>query len=225
MSYYLEVLKEYTEFGGRIRRKKYWMFNLISFIVAFILAAVEPSLAGLYGVAIFLPSLGANIRRLHDTGRSGWWFLISFVPFVGPIILLVFLIQDSKPGENQYGLNPKVKLQNNLTDNGNIKPRRVSSPKEQLALDNSKVECNECNKILDVDSEFCPNCGVKVIPEGKKECDNCNSLIDEEAEFCSKCGEKAIVTCPECENKLNFGIDFCPDCGFDVNNKNSSKEV
>jgi uncharacterized membrane protein YhaH (DUF805 family) len=61
----------------------------------------------LYGLAVLLPGLGVFVRRMHDTGRSGWWFFINFVPLVGWIISLIFLVQDSKPGDNQYGPNPK----------------------------------------------------------------------------------------------------------------------
>ncbi|MCL2304252.1 MAG: DUF805 domain-containing protein, partial [Planctomycetaceae bacterium] len=56
---------------------------------------------------LIIPSLAVIVRRLHDAGYSGWMYFISLVPFVGGIILLVFLLQDSQPGRNQYGPNPK----------------------------------------------------------------------------------------------------------------------
>jgi len=59
-----------------------------------------------YWLAIILPTLGVGIRRLHDTGRSGWWILIGLIPIIGAIVLLVFFVQDSNP-DNQYGPNPK----------------------------------------------------------------------------------------------------------------------
>ena len=59
-------------------------------------------------LAVLIPGLTVAVRRLHDTERSGWWLLIGFVPVVGIIVLLVFLVQDSKPGANQYGNNPKA---------------------------------------------------------------------------------------------------------------------
>lgn len=62
---------------------------------------------GLYLMAVIVPGLAVTIRRLHDTGRSGWWILISFVPFVGGIILLIFMCLDSEPGPNPHGVNPK----------------------------------------------------------------------------------------------------------------------
>ena len=113
MHWYLDVLKKYATFSGRARRKEYWTFVLINIVVAIIFGGVEvvlfvPGLvSGLYGLALLVPSLAVGVRRLHDTGRSGWWLLISFVPLVGGIILLVFLVQDSEQGTNDYGPNPK----------------------------------------------------------------------------------------------------------------------
>jgi len=64
-------------------------------------------LSGIYSLAVLIPSIAVAIRRLHDTGRSGWWILISLVPLIGTIVLLVFTVQDSQPGDNEYGPNPK----------------------------------------------------------------------------------------------------------------------
>ncbi|TXI47329.1 MAG: DUF805 domain-containing protein [Lysobacter sp.] len=113
MNWYLDVIKnKYFNFDGRARRQEYWMFTLFNIIAIVILAIIDsffgkPILQGLYTLAIILPSLGVTVRRLHDTGRSGWWILIAFVPFIGGLILLVFTILDSQPGDNQYGANPK----------------------------------------------------------------------------------------------------------------------
>jgi uncharacterized membrane protein YhaH (DUF805 family) len=110
---YLDVIKnKYFNFDGRARRTEYWTFTLINIVVSIVLAIIDsfygmPILQGLYVLAILLPALGLTVRRLHDTGRSGWWFLVAFVPFVGGIILLVFMVFDSQPGENAYGPNPK----------------------------------------------------------------------------------------------------------------------
>lgn len=89
------------------------MFTLFSVIISLILTLVENMigltqvLTGIYSLAVLLPSLGVLVRRLHDTGRSGWWCLIALIPLIGAIILLVFACQDSKD-ENQYGPNPKI---------------------------------------------------------------------------------------------------------------------
>ena len=113
MNWYFEVLKKYAVFSGRARRKEYWFFVLFN-IIAVLLAGVIDNVLGssgvissIYGLAVFLPGLALAIRRLHDTGRSGWWMLISFLPLIGFIVLIIFFVQDSQPGTNQYGPNPK----------------------------------------------------------------------------------------------------------------------
>jgi uncharacterized membrane protein YhaH (DUF805 family) len=119
MHWYLDVLKKYAVFSGRARRKEYWMFVLFNLIVAWVLLAIDYLIGTDYGrgngvlytvysVAVFLPSLAVFVRRLHDTGRSGWWFFIGFVPLVGWIILLVFMVLDGQSSANQYGENPKL---------------------------------------------------------------------------------------------------------------------
>jgi len=113
MNWYLEVLKKYAVFSGRARRKEYWMFFLFNIIIALVLGFIEglvggPGIIGtLYSLAVLIPGIAVSIRRLHDIGRSGWWLLICLIPIIGPIVVLVFMAQDSKPGDNQYGQNPK----------------------------------------------------------------------------------------------------------------------
>lgn len=118
MNWYIDAWKNYVNFSGRARRKAYWMFVLFNLIALFVAGAIDNvlglvgqngygPLSGLYGLAVFLPGLALAVRRLHDTGRSGWWFLIALVPLVGWIVLLVFFVSDSQPGTNQYGPNPK----------------------------------------------------------------------------------------------------------------------
>jgi len=113
MNYYLDCLKtKYFCFSGRARRKEYWMFTLVNFVITVILSVIDKKVTGgilqlVYGLGVLLPGLGVSVRRLHDIGRSGWWLLLCFVPIVGPIVILVFLCLDSKPGANEYGSNPK----------------------------------------------------------------------------------------------------------------------
>ncbi len=71
------------------------------------IASVFVVLVVLYGLAVLIPGIAVGIRRLHDTGKSGWWLLIALVPFVGIIVLIVFFCQDSTPGVNQYGTSEK----------------------------------------------------------------------------------------------------------------------
>lgn len=116
MNWYLEVLKKYAVFNGRARRAEYWWFFLFSVIISIVLSVIDGFITGpqgigilglIYSLAVLIPSIAVGIRRLHDTGRSGWWLLISFVPLIGAIVLIVFFVLDSQPGENQYGPNPK----------------------------------------------------------------------------------------------------------------------
>lgn len=119
MNWYLEVLKKYAVFSGRARRKEYWFFVLFNIIISIVLAVIDGVtgsfsaeagmglLGGIYTLAVLIPGLAVSVRRLHDTERSGWWLLIALVPLIGAIVLLVFMVQDSKPGQNQYGANPK----------------------------------------------------------------------------------------------------------------------
>lgn len=122
MYWYFEVLKQYASFAGRARRREYWMFALINFIVcaalsiiATITLAASPKAAividivlVIYTLLVLLPSIAVTVRRLHDTGRSGGWFWIVLVPFVGGLVLLVFTLLDSTPGNNVYGPSPKT---------------------------------------------------------------------------------------------------------------------
>ncbi|MEC4113011.1 DUF805 domain-containing protein [Myroides pelagicus] len=124
MEWYLKVLKEhYADFNGRARRQEYWMFVLFNTLVAFgiiivggILTALTDTDAimqffvGLYIIYIlgtFIPSIAVLVRRLHDTNNSGAYYFMSFIPLVGPILLLVKLVEDGTRGTNQYGVDPK----------------------------------------------------------------------------------------------------------------------
>lgn len=113
MNYYLECWKKYVAFAGRARRKEYWMFVLFNFLAQLVLNILDGVLGTsgilslVYNLAVLLPSLAVCSRRLHDTDRSAWWMLIALVPFVGGIVLLVFMCLDGTPGENRFGANPK----------------------------------------------------------------------------------------------------------------------
>ena len=119
MNWYLKALRQYADFSGRARRTEYWMFILFNMIFGlaaivldnmFGLAAVEMGygpLYSLYILAMFVPGLAVAVRRLHDTGRSGWMIFISLIPIIGFIWLLILLVTDSEAGENRFGVNPK----------------------------------------------------------------------------------------------------------------------
>lgn len=101
MEHFINALKQYADFDGRWTRTQYWMFFLFYFIFAVVVSIIDGVLGlgiltPLYGLALLIPSIAAAVRRLHDTGRSGWWVLISFVPLIGAIILIVLLAMPSK---------------------------------------------------------------------------------------------------------------------------------
>jgi uncharacterized membrane protein YhaH (DUF805 family) len=136
MDWYKLVWKKYAEFEGRSRRKEYWMFTLFNSVIIFgvmmisaVLSAILGIAAGsgdpshravisvvisvimmgicvLYCLAIMIPSLACAVRRLHDTGKSGWLLLIGLIP-LGGLVVLIFMMLDSNPGPNMYGPNPK----------------------------------------------------------------------------------------------------------------------
>ena len=112
--YYVSVLKNYATFTGRARRKEFWMFALCNFLISILfgflttIVSVVWILSLLYSLAILIPSLAVTVRRLHDTSRSGLWFLIAFVPLIGSIWLLVLMFLDGTPGDNKWGPDPKA---------------------------------------------------------------------------------------------------------------------
>lgn len=135
---YKSCIRNYIKFDGRARRREYWYFTLFNSLIMLVLIilggvfyASESSqnvgtfffvLFFLYDLFVFLPTLAVTIRRLHDVGKSGAAVFISLIPGVGEIILLIWLIEDSAYGTNQYGENPKNQMpewQRNLNQ-GNI---------------------------------------------------------------------------------------------------------
>ena len=86
---------KYAEFGGRASRPEYWWFFLFVVLAGAALSTLSSALGGVFYLATLLPSLAAASRRLHDTGRSGWWQLVALIPLVGLVVLLVFLTQKS----------------------------------------------------------------------------------------------------------------------------------
>jgi uncharacterized membrane protein YhaH (DUF805 family) len=138
--YFKKCFTQYADFRGRARRSEYWYFTLFSillFTIPFILLIagaiamgknveqdapvfspmifIGLAVVGIAALALAIPSLAVTARRLHDTGKTAWWYLISFVPF-GSIVLLIFLCQDSEHGKNKWGRNPKEQMNNDFID-------------------------------------------------------------------------------------------------------------
>lgn len=118
--YFKDVLfNKYAQFEGRARRSEYWYFTLFNMIVSWIVIGLSTAIGmnsdygsfGMVGLiymaAILIPSIGVIVRRLHDVGKSGWFYFIVLIPLVGVIWLFVLLVTDSQYGDNKYGPNPK----------------------------------------------------------------------------------------------------------------------
>lgn len=114
MEWYLKVVRDnYANFNGRARRQEYWMFVLFNLLISiganiidYVLGTSFISL--LYSLAVFIPGLAVSVRRLHDTGKSGWMMLIALIPIIGAIWLIVLFATEGDMGPNKYGPDPKA---------------------------------------------------------------------------------------------------------------------
>jgi uncharacterized membrane protein YhaH (DUF805 family) len=131
MEWMIMPLKRYADFNGRSRRKEYWMFTLgviLAFVIAFIVFAFVfgagsssstpddvASMVGSTGVIVFglaylailIPSIAVQVRRFHDQDKSGWFVLLALIPYIGGLILLVFMCLEGTRGPNRFGPDPK----------------------------------------------------------------------------------------------------------------------
>ncbi|MEO8722679.1 MAG: DUF805 domain-containing protein [Sphingobium sp.] len=129
MYWMMMPLRRYADFSGRSCRKEFWMFTLLNFLILagifiamflfagmgnmqasqgfFGLTGVFISMACIYGLAIIIPWIAVQVRRFHDQDKSGWMVLLNFVPYVGGIIVLVFMCLEGTKGENSYGPDPR----------------------------------------------------------------------------------------------------------------------
>ena len=123
MEWYLKVMRDnYANFNGRARRKEYWMFTLFfllfallaGFVIGILSAAGETVamiaiiLAVVWYLAHLVPSLAVTVRRLHDTGKSGWFYLLAIIPYIGGLIIFIFTVIEGDKGDNKYGPDPKA---------------------------------------------------------------------------------------------------------------------
>jgi uncharacterized membrane protein YhaH (DUF805 family) len=126
MEWMLMPYRRYADFQGRSCRREFWMFTLLSVIVAFGAVALMfggADLAGdrsnggplfwiggiaviIWGLASFIPSLAVQVRRFHDQDRSGWMMLLGFIPYLGTFIVLIFMCLEGTRGPNRYGPDP-----------------------------------------------------------------------------------------------------------------------
>ncbi len=126
MNWMLMPLKRYADFSGRSRRTEYWMFTL-GYVIALVILAILLGVAGAIGdpngisglsvtalavlgllvLALFIPSLAVQVRRFHDQDKSGWFVLLGFIPYIGGLIVIVFMCLPGTVGDNRFGPDPK----------------------------------------------------------------------------------------------------------------------
>lgn len=119
MQDFIKGVKKSFDFKGRSRRREFWMFMLISSVFAAGFTIIETLLglqlaqdigilSAIYALAIAAPTVSVTVRRLHDTGRTGWWSLLFLVPVIGWIALISLTLFNSDLGANAYGKSPKA---------------------------------------------------------------------------------------------------------------------
>ena len=117
---YKRFWQNYAKFSERARRSEYWWVVLVQSLISVVfsllrlvagdsvMAMVFQMLAAIYGLASLVPMISLTVRRLHDIDKSGWWYLINFVPCIGGIVMLVFCCMDGTAGSNRFGDDPKA---------------------------------------------------------------------------------------------------------------------
>lgn len=121
MNYAFQPLKKYADFSGRARRKEFWLFMLKYMICCIILCFIDIALktwsyeygiglySGIFIFALMIPATAVAVRRLHDSNRSGWWYLLVLLPILGPLVLLAFYCLAGTDGPNRFGTDPRLK--------------------------------------------------------------------------------------------------------------------
>jgi uncharacterized membrane protein YhaH (DUF805 family) len=167
MKWFLIVLRHYADFSGRARRKEFWMFELFYALFALVVIGIDAAIGtvrifhSLYVLAMLLPSFAVTVRRLHDTGRSGWWTLLTIVPaliilpltlariidghgnepliavlslmlMAGSIWLFILTLLEGQYGSNSYGSDPKNMSPSN--DDGRLQEPEYYPPGYNYAL-------------------------------------------------------------------------------------------
>ena len=167
-------LQKYIDFNGRAARPEYWWFVLLTFVLGFI-----PVIGWLIRLALLLPSLAVQVRRLHDMNRSAWWLLLLVPPIIiigGPILLIMSAFPGT-PGPNRYGPDP-LRPQQGVSGYGYYQdPGHPYSPSPSSG---SYTESTYDTSVLDPPSES--------DPAGPQFCTQCGMQLQPEARFCTVCG-------------------------------------
>ena len=146
--YYKKVLTLYWEFDGRARRSEYWWFVVCNTMISIALSLVSTIIFGennnsdvlsnIYAIIVLIPTIAVSVRRLHDIGKSGWWYLLWFIPIIGWIWMLVLLFTEGDSGSNKYGSDPKV-----IIDTFSKNETELNDPNQTVIEFDSKENSDE----------------------------------------------------------------------------------
>lgn len=112
------VTQKYGTFSGRARRKEFWLYSLTVLVLSVILVIIDVTagtydpasgygvLSSIFYLAVLIPSIAVGVRRLHDTNRRGWWYLLILIPILGSIAMIIFWCLKGTVGENRFGSDP-----------------------------------------------------------------------------------------------------------------------
>jgi uncharacterized membrane protein YhaH (DUF805 family) len=253
MHWYFQVLKKYAVFSGRARRVEYWTFLLVNVGVLILLNLVDAAagtmtpnggagvFTSLFALATLLPGIAVFVRRMHDTNRSGWWALLALTG-IGGIVLFVFALLDSDPGDNQYGPNPKAAevgptpatpptVQRPVAQTFASNPPPVAAPQtpangggDVSAANPSAVPppkpgllatCPFCGA-AGQGAKFCRECGHTL--QVKNRCPQCGAEYKDLTNSCPECGTPLQTkrACAACGASLDSDSRFCRECGASV---------
>lgn len=152
--------RQYVGFSGRALRSEFWWFTLFGLLVGAAAAIVDPrgAIGALLSLVLLLPSLAVGVRRLHDTGRSGWWLLLGLVPVAGIIVLIVFFASRGDPGANRYGPPP--------IGSGAPAGAAVSSPQSPPLASappaQDRIACPRCGESIAASALVCRFCNYEL---------------------------------------------------------------
>lgn len=216
----VHVFQNFTNFNGRARRSEYWYFQLFNWVlpIALFLLGLLSQVGAilvlawvitfLYGLVCIIPGLALTCRRLHDVGKPGSYMFFWLLPIAGEILMLVWTLQDSDPGENRYGKNPKE--ESVLVDDFDW----------NFFSKGEKKTCPRCGAAVKAGAKFCGSCGAEISSEKEPEnwvceCGKKNSMG---SAFCPACGRKRpggtteFAYCAKCGKKIPAGKTLCDNC-------------
>lgn len=164
-------LQKYIDFNGRASRPEYWWFVLLTFVLGFI-----PVIGWILRLALLLPSLSVQARRLHDMNLPAWWLLLLLIPFIGWIALLIMSAFPGTVGSNRYGPDP-LRPQQGMgaygygyedpgypyappPAGGYYEPPYDAAPQDYLPEPSEQQYCSQCGAERQPEARFCTVCGT-----------------------------------------------------------------